>query len=154
MAYWVFYYVFHIMQRFNFCLFHSVLLFPPVTASFLCHRSQMERVRRRKSPQVLLSFPLLCSRRFFMVNLRENQRSVSPVRTPPHSPSILSHPFIHTFLVWVSCARKHKYMQICTHRRHRLIFERLSFPFRNTGIKKVWCVFFQINGDEKCSKTV
>lgn len=79
----------------------------------------------REKVEKWLSLSPSSAPRVFTVNLRKNERSVSPVGTPPHSPSILSHSFIHTFLLHfllrVSCAHQHVCMQMRTQRRHRQI---------------------------------
>lgn len=145
--------VFHIIWRFNFCLFHSVLLFPTVIASFLSDRSQTDRVRRRKSPETLLSFPLLCSRRFFWW-IWKKTRVASPPYALLHTPLPSSHILSFTHFSFgcflkVSYAHKHKCMQMCTCRRHRQISR-----CQNLGCKEGMMRFFQIYGEQKCSKTV
>lgn len=71
--------------------------------------SEKERKKQReKSPEARLCFPLLCSRSFLRW-IWEKTREASPPYTPPHSPSILSHRFIHTFVSFprflkVTCA--------------------------------------------------
>lgn len=80
---------------------HSDTLFPPVITSFLSVWRQARRKKvERKSPEVHISFPLLCSRKFFWwiwEKTREASRPYTLLRTPP---SILSHPFIHAFILF------------------------------------------------------
>ena len=77
--------------------------------------SEKERKKQReKSPEVRLCFPLLCSRSFLRW-IWEKTREASPPYTPPLSPSILSHRFIHTFVLFPSFSQGY----VCAHEHER-----------------------------------
>lgn len=83
------YAVIHIVCRFNLSLVHSVTFFPPLGTSFFrwlkdSQRGISEKVKI-KSPETLLSFPLLRSRSFLRW-IWEKTREASPPYTLLHAP--------------------------------------------------------------------
>lgn len=65
------------------------------TERHIREENEMRRLRK-KVPKCKSVPPPPLLPQVFTVNLRENERSISPVRTPPLNPSIPTHCFIHT----------------------------------------------------------
>ena len=103
---------------------HSVDFSPPVVTSFLSDGRHTERLLwEKKSPEVHLSFPLLCSRMFFRW-IWEKTREASPpcklLRTRLPSSHILSFVSFGCFLK-VRCMHTHKCVYTGDHYVHKSI---------------------------------